>query len=95
MVARAYAFAFGEGPRSIFDGDYEVTRIATQRKPNGTDEHLEVFLKKFDEKEEKTYNVYDTFLQQLLIAAFSAKAYISPPNVPRVDVQFGDRKDQH
>jgi len=88
VIARVYAFALVEGPSPIFYGDYEVSRIATQRKPNGTGEHLEAFLKKIGEKEEKTYNVYDPSLQQLLIAAFSAKAYIKPPNVPRVDVQF-------
>jgi len=88
VIARVYAFELVEGPAPIFYGGYEVTRIATQRKPNGTDEHLEAFLKKIDEKEEKTYNVYDPLLQQILIAAFSAKTYMKPPNVPRVDVQL-------
>ncbi|HEX3125699.1 MAG TPA: hypothetical protein VH394_00055, partial [Thermoanaerobaculia bacterium] len=63
VIARVYAFALVDGPSPIFYGDYEVTRIATQRKPSGTDEHLEAFLKKIGEQEEKTYNVYDPLLQ--------------------------------
>lgn len=87
-IARVYPFALGHSPKVIFYGDYNVSRIATQRKPNGTDEHLEVFLKKVGASEEKAYNVYDPFLQQLLIAAFSSKG----PVPLRVDAQFDGNK---
>jgi len=88
VIARVYAYELGRSRNPIFSGDYEVTRIATQRMPNGKDEHLEAFLKKRNEKDEKVYNVYDASLQQLIIAAFNAKSYIALPNVPRLDVQF-------
>jgi hypothetical protein len=77
VINRVTPFAPGPGPAVVFDGEYTVSRIATQRKPDGSDEHLEVFLKKKGSQEEKAYNVFDPFLQQILIAAFGMRA--NPP----------------
>jgi hypothetical protein len=85
VIHRVEPFALGHVTKVVFDGDYYVSRIATQRKKDGTDEHLEVFLKKIGDKSETAYNVYNPLLQQLLIAAFSG----SHGPVPlRVDVKF-------
>ena len=87
VIKRVNAFALGALPANGFSGDYNVSRIATQCKPDGTDEHLEVFLKKIGDNEEKAYNVDDPFLRQILIAAF--RSIGPPPGLPlRVDVQF-------
>jgi len=80
VIRRVTPFAPGNGPTIRFEGDYLVSRIATQRKTDGTDEHLEVFLKKAGGDEEKAHNVSDRFLQQMLIAAFRKDGL--------VDVQF-------
>jgi hypothetical protein len=83
VIKRVDAFALPTTPGPVaFDGDYVVSRIATQRQLDGTGEHLEVFLKK--NNVETAYNVYDPLLQQLLIAAFEG-ARIRPLHV---DVQF-------
>jgi hypothetical protein len=79
-IYRVTPFAPGNAPKVKFGGDYQVSRIATQRREDGTGEHLEVFLKKSGSEEEKAYNVYDSFLQQMLIAAFRKGE--------RVDVQL-------
>lgn len=88
VVKRVPAYALGTGSGGRFYGNYNVSRIATQRKPDGTDEHLEVFLVENGQPPEKTYNVYDPLLQQLLIAAFKSKDHAGEPL--RVDVQFQD-----
>jgi hypothetical protein len=85
VINRVTPFALGNGPEVPLEGEYTVSRIATQRKPDGTDEHLEAFLKKND-PEEKAYNVYDPFLQHILIAAFGIGR--NGTIVPRVDVKF-------
>jgi hypothetical protein len=85
VIKRVDPFAIGAHPPRAFYGDYTVSRIATQRKPDGTDEHLEVFLKKVGQPNETTYNVYDPLVQQLLIAAFDGAR--GPAAMPvRVDV---------
>jgi hypothetical protein len=86
VINRVTPFALGKGPEVPFEGEYTVSRIATQRKPDGTDEHLEVFLKKKGSDEEKAYNVSDPFLQHILIAAFGVGR--NGPTAPRVDVHF-------
>jgi hypothetical protein len=87
VVQRVQAFSLGELPAVAVFGDYRVSRIATQRMPNGQDEHLEVFVTKRGEKEEKAYNVYDPMLQALLIAAFQANDK-KPGQKWYVDLQF-------
>jgi hypothetical protein len=86
VVRRVQAYSLGVGLAKVVFGDYRVSRIATQRMPNGEDEHLEVFVTKRGEKEEKAYNVYDPMLQALLIAAFQA----NEKNLPEwsVDLQL-------
>jgi hypothetical protein len=76
-----------------FYGDYTVSRIATQRNASGTDEHLEVALKKIGDDNEfgSAYNVYDPLLQQLLIAAFTWTTDPVKKPLP-IDVQFGDNQ---
>jgi hypothetical protein len=84
-IKRVDPFAPGKGPvPGMFDGEYLVSRIATQRKDDGTGEHLEAFVKKVGSKEEKAYNVYDPSLQHVLIAA------LQPENNKdvRVDLKF-------
>jgi hypothetical protein len=87
VIKRVNPFMLGKDPPPLFYGDYNVSRVATQRKPDGTGEHLEVFLKKINGSDEKTYNVYDPFLQQLLIAAFRSADGGATKLLP-VDVQF-------
>jgi hypothetical protein len=96
VIKRVNLFSLGDYPSTTnrFYGDYTVSRIATQRNSSGTDEHLEVTLKKIGDNEEfgSAYNVYDPLLQQLLIAAFIWME--NPPGkkpVP-IDVQFGDKE---
>ena len=86
VINRVTPFAIGNGPEVPFEGEYTVSRIATQRKPNGSDEHLEVFLKKKGSQDEKACNVYDPVLQCILIAAFGVPT--SPPVTTWVDVKF-------
>jgi len=79
VVRRVQFFALGDGPRIPFDGGHIVSRIATQRGPDGTADHLEVALKKIGDKEETAFNIFNPLLQQVLIAAFR-----SPP----VDLRY-------
>jgi hypothetical protein len=85
VINRVTPFALGKGREVFFAGEFTVTRVATQRKPDGTDEHLEVFLMKTGSPE-KAYNVYDPFLQVILIAAFGLGT--NGPTAPHVDVKF-------
>jgi hypothetical protein len=71
--------------------EYRVTRLATQRMPNGQGEHLEAFLLKKQGQDikgpaqDKAYNVYDQLLQLVLEAAFS----LAPtPQVYPLHVEF-------
>ncbi len=82
VIQRVEAYAIAHPPMpGPFYGEYYVSRIATQRKEDGTAEHLEVFLKKNDV--ETTYNIYEPLLQQLFIAAFQGG------RIPvKVDVTF-------
>jgi hypothetical protein len=88
VIQRVNAFAPGKGPApGAFDGDYVVSRIATQRKADGTGEHLEAFVKKDGSDDEKQYNVYDPFVQHILIAAVQPEG--TEPR--RVDLRFDDK----
>jgi hypothetical protein len=86
VIRRVQAFGLGKLIPN-YQGEYEVSRIATQRKPDGTD-HLEVFLSKVGGQEETAYNVNDPFLQQLLIAAFRKPDTTGTAERVPVDVQF-------
>ena len=57
-------------PPSRLNGGYVISRLATQRDPNG--EHLEAFIRKSNETEETAYNITDESFQQLLILSFGA-----------------------
>lgn len=59
--------------------------LATQRMPNGRDEHLEVFLVE-KEQREKAYSVYDPLLQHLLAAVFAQIG--ASKQVASLDVEF-------
>jgi hypothetical protein len=88
VIKRVKFFSLGPLPSGPFFGDYRVSRIATQRAPNGTREWLEVFLKKLTEDEElkPAYNVFDPFLQLNLIAAFR-REQVGQGILP-VDIRF-------
>ncbi|MFO0976427.1 MAG: hypothetical protein U0996_08520 [Planctomycetaceae bacterium] len=88
VIQRVQAFSIGTDS-SRRSGLFMVTRIATQRKPNGEDEHLEVFVTKDGEDGEKAYNVFDPMLQTLLIAAFCQPSSNSRPDSP-VHLDFYD-----
>ena len=85
VISRVTPFAIGKGPEIPFDVKYTVSRIATQRQPDGAGEHLKVFLKQPGSPAEKAYNVDDSFLQHILIAALAVP---SPPVTALVDVTF-------
>jgi hypothetical protein len=78
VIQRVQFFALGDGPTIGFVGNHIISRIATQRGPNGTADHLEVALKKIGDNEETAFNIFSPFLQQILIAAFR-----SPPKSQR------------
>jgi hypothetical protein len=84
-IKRVRPFPAGRDP-FFLPTQYEVTRVATQQMPNGEDEHLEVFLKKRGEKDEKQYNVYAPSLGVLLLAVFAARS--NPPEEIGIDVEF-------
>ncbi len=77
-LQRVYAYGSGKKPLVKFAGNYVVSRIATQRRDDGTDEHLEVFLVPSLGGKETQFNVHDPLIQQVFLAAFSAKL----PSVP-------------
>jgi hypothetical protein len=83
VIKRVNPYAVGSRPSVRFAGDYTVSRMATQRKPNGSDEHLEVFVKM--NQSEKAFNVYDPFLQHILIAAFGIQ---SSPDGALIDIEL-------
>jgi hypothetical protein len=85
VVRRVLPFEVGNGPDVFPPNKYRVSRLATQRMPNGRDEHLEVFLVD-GEQPEKPYNIYDPFLQQMLVAAF-AQIRVNK-DAASLDVQF-------
>lgn len=85
VVRRVLPFEAGNGPYMFLPNKYHVSRLATQRMANGLDEHLEVFLVS-SERPEKQYNIYDPFLQGMLVASF---AQIGPSKqVASLDVEF-------
>jgi hypothetical protein len=72
-IQRVEAYALGDKPipdPTKFAGKFFISRIATQRKPSGNDEHLEVFLKTPGGEEEKQFNAFDPAVQQVLIGGF-------------------------
>src|SRR5262249_38294919 len=92
-IRRVQFFALGTVPilpAGSFSGDHIISRIATQRTSEVTGEHLEVALKKIGGTEETAFNIFDPFLQQILIAAFRSLA--PPIGIPGqslpVDVQI-------
>jgi hypothetical protein len=84
VVRRVLPFEAGKGLAPVPSNEYRVSRLATQRMPDGRDEHLEVFLVKGQDPE-KAYNVYDQLLQQMLEAAFGR---VRTPPVPVLYVEF-------
>jgi hypothetical protein len=85
VIRRVDPFAPGAGAKADqFEGGFVVSRIATQRKTDGTGEHLEVFVKKDGSDDEKAYNVFDPSLQQVLLAAFRGYG----KKALRVDLKF-------
>jgi hypothetical protein len=94
VIRRVQFFALGTDPLlpDRFSGDYIVSRIATPPAVKADQaDHLEVALKKIGDTEETAFNIFDPFLQQILIAAFRS---LVPPFVPGqslpVDVQIED-----
>jgi len=93
VIRRVQFFALGTDPLpfDLFSGDHIVSRIATPPvvKADQAD-HLEVALKKIGDTEETAFNIFDPFLQQILIAAFRSIGL--PPLPPGqslpVDVQI-------
>jgi hypothetical protein len=72
-IQRVEAYALGDKvipDPNKFPGKFFISRIATQKKSDGTDEHLEVFLKAPGGSDEKQFNVFDPAVQQVLIGAF-------------------------
>jgi hypothetical protein len=94
VIRRVQFFALGTDPLrfDLFSGDHIVSRIATPPvvKADQAD-HLEVALKKIGDTEETAFNIFDPFLQQILIAAFRLPGPPFPPgqSLP-VDVQFDE-----
>lgn len=92
VIKRVHPYSRGTRPPYPFVGNYWVSRIATQRGPDGTNEHLEVFLKHKVTGDQTNYNVYEPSLQQLLIAAFGFSANNpdrpEPGGLAYIDVQF-------
>jgi hypothetical protein len=84
VVRRVLPFEVGKGSGPFAPGEYRVSRLATQQKPDGQDEHLEVFLVKGKDPE-KAYNVYDQLLQQLLEASFGHAAMSLVPEPLHVE----------
>lgn len=68
FVRRVFPYSRGTGSTAPHPNGFVVSRIATQRTPEG--EHLEVFLKKGADPE-KAYNVGDRFIQAILLAVFA------------------------
>ena len=75
FVRRVLPYSRGTGPTAPHFNGYVVSRMATQRTPEG--EHLEVFLKKGTDPE-KAYNVGDRFLQAILLVAFAQQGGTYP-----------------
>ncbi len=65
---------------NVFDGDYHISRIATQRNSDGV-EHLEVVIATSG-GEVQNYNVYDPLLQKIFQAVFLI------PNYPRIHIEI-------
>ncbi len=70
IIKRVDPFEFLGAPGPNFQGDFLVSRIATQRFQ--AEEHLEVFVTKLGDNVEKAFNVSDPHFQQIVVAAFSA-----------------------
>ncbi|CAN5266977.1 hypothetical protein BH09SUM1_BH09SUM1_04810 [soil metagenome] len=75
FIKRVGAFGIGANPSSPTSGAYQVSRLATQRFPDGQD-FVEAFIKGDPLEPEMAYRVYDTFLQATLVAAFYPSKYI-------------------
>lgn len=97
VIKRVNMFNIGKGA-GPFKGEFAVTRIATMLMGDGTGEHLEVELT--DNNNVATaYNVYNSFLAQILVAAFGGGKYMSVPSgtdvlIPiRIDVKLDAAKE--
>jgi len=75
FIRRVLPYSRGTGPAAPHLNGYVVSRVATQRTPQG--EHLEVFLQK-GAGPESAYNVNDRFLQAILLAAFAQQGRTFP-----------------
>jgi hypothetical protein len=85
-IERVEAFGVGGTSNFALQGEYYVSRIATQRNAITKTDHLEVFVKKGNGKEEP-YNVYNLLMQQVLVAAFAAS---KGPIRPMIDIRLAD-----
>ena len=82
-ITRVEAFTSTGGyPRNL-EGRYRVDRIATQRDSSGVD-HLEVFLVDRRQGTERTFNILDPLLIQLLSTAFAFTG--EPPDLEPLPV---------
>ena len=88
-IERVEAFRIGDKSKVKFQGEYSVSRIATQRKAGTQVDHLEAFIKKASEKFEIPCNVFNPLVQQLLVAAFAAGK--GQPLPLRIDVELADK----
>ena len=85
-IRRVEAFKIGNTTKVKFKGEHYVSRIATQRNPNTQEDHLEVFVKKDNDKFEKAYNVSNLLVQQVLVATFAGGK--GQPLPPKIDIKF-------
>ena len=88
-IERVEAFKIGEKSKAKFQGDYYVSRIATQRKAGTQVDHLEAFIKKAGDKFETPCNVFNPLVQQVLVAAFAAGK--GQPLPVKIDVELSDK----
>jgi hypothetical protein len=85
-IRRVEAFEIGNKSKVKFQGEYYVSRIATQRNESTKVDHLEVFIKKDGDKFETQKNVFHPLVQQVLVDAFAAGK--RQPLPPKVDIKF-------
>lgn len=85
LIKRVEPFYAGQNAPPPYPRKYRVSRLATQKGSDGSDEHLEAFLLKNGDEFDKAYNVYDQLLQQVLEAAFGR---VYPPEDFVLDVEF-------
>lgn len=70
VIQRVFAYERGTEPKTPLFGKYQVNRIATQGKSDGSDQHLEAFANSAPATNDKAYNAYDGSIQAILVAAF-------------------------